>query len=762
MFGLGGNGWISGFPIPATSCEVLRYRTVFHGIDGSERVGVPGREAQAFATIDKGSPRSRVFFMRSPADHSVTPSAAVAVPAPLEGLLAGLRLGLGPGAGDPEADAETLSRVADWRAVAKLARRHRVAPLFLQGMGARADLLSASGLEPELKRVRDRYVRLGLTQIADLKRAIDLLDAGGIPCLVLKGLSIGQRLYGAPLARGARDIDLLVSPRTFHAAERLLLENGWRRIEPDFPETPARNRWYGRFRHEHLLAGPGGLLELHRRLSYNPFYFDAPFENLHAGSVRTRIGGLSFRSLGEEDEFAYLMCHGARHYWKSLIWLCDVAAILVSMSMEPERFERVSARCRRDGLESIFASTLLLCREAFHVRIPRGPVPLPSDGRRAAWIAGFSRRTWGDDGTARLRGGFDWGGQKLIGLIAKPDLRTVAYEIVSVAVGPRDWGRFNLPDWLFYLYFPLRPLLWLIRKKDGRTRGKRKARSRSPKRPAGERLSFPAVREGKRTEAGGSGTDRTGDSSVGVTGRKEPLVMRDATVGATASDASAGGERACSMKAPEAASLRLGAFVKAVRGFVRAPVASKAMALEGALFLLLARLLVKYVPMRHWRHRLATAEEPAPAGEAPADSDVAFSPRDPQAPQSAGGHLPQAPESEAPAGARQPGRAAPVGCAPALRLPRRAAHIVRRVARHVPFPAVCLPQAMALQWMLRRRGIGSRLIFGARRKANGTGLDFHAWLTVGGKCVIGGGELETYTEIPPFDGDVSRPGCTSR
>lgn len=170
--------------------------------------------------------------------------------------------------------------------------------------------------------------------------------------------------------------------------------------------------------------------------------------------------------------------------------------------------------------------------------------------------------------------------------------------------------------------------------------------------------------------------------------------------------------------------------MKAVRAFVRTPVAAKAMALEAALFLLLARLLVKYVPMRHWRRRLVTAQEPA-------DPHAAFSAGGSGEPESAGGLLPRAPER---------------------RLPRRVAHVVRTVARHVPFPAVCLPQAMALQWMLRRRGVESRLILGARRKADGTGLDFHAWLTVGGECVIGGGEVETYVALPPFDGVGSRPG----
>ena len=390
---------------------------------------------------------------------------APAVTAPLEGLLAGLRLGLGAGAGDPEADGEALSRIADWNTVAALAERHQVAPLLLQGMRARG-AGPASGIEPRLERVRERNVRDGLARIGALRRATGLLAAGGIPCLVLKGLSLGQRLYGHPLAREARDIDLLVSPRTFRAAERALLGNGWRRVRPSFRETPARIRWHARFNHENILGGPGGLLELHRRLSYNPFYFDAPFDSLHAGSVPVEIGALSFKALGPEDEFVYLMCHGARHSWKSLKWLCDVAAILASMG--PELFERVSARCRRNGLQSILASTLQLCREAFHVRLPRGAAALPAGGRRAAWMARFSRRTWDDEDVTRFSEGFDWAGQKVIGMIAKPDPKAVLYEVASVFVGTRDWERLDLPDWLFYLYFPLRPLLWLTRRGGGR------------------------------------------------------------------------------------------------------------------------------------------------------------------------------------------------------------------------------------------------------------------------------------------------------
>lgn len=49
--------------------------------------------------------------------------------------------------------------------------------------------------------------------------------------------------------------------------------------------------------------------------------------------------------------------------------------------------------------------------------------------------------------------------------------------------------------------------------------------------------------------------------------------------------------------------------------------------------------------------------------------------------------------------------------------------------------AVCLPQALAAQAMLRRRGIASRLCFGVARE--GKMLAAHAWIEIGHKIIIG-------------------------
>jgi hypothetical protein len=74
---------------------------------------------------------------------------------------------------------------------------------------------------------------------------------------------------------------------------------------------------------------------------------------------------------------------------------------------------------------------------------------------------------------------------------------------------------------------------------------------------------------------------------------------------------------------------------------------------------------------------------------------------------------------------------------------------VTRAARYVPFKAVCLPQAMAARVMLKRRGVGSVMHFGAAKGASKP-LNAHAWLDAAGVEVTGYPVAENFAEIACF------------
>lgn len=127
----------------------------------------------------------------------------------------------------------------------------------------------------------------------------------------------------------------------------------------------------------------------------------------------------------------------------------------------------------------------------------------------------------------------------------------------------------------------------------------------------------------------------------------------------------------------------------------------RACTLEAALRLTVARLLVRFVPLRLWRNHLGQRAVSAGTGTAPPTT----SPND---------------------GPDQSARA------------RRLAVHVERAARRLPFETKCLPRAIALAGMLRARKISYSLILATRPAAARSSPDsLHAWIEVSKRTVIG-------------------------
>jgi hypothetical protein len=66
---------------------------------------------------------------------------------------------------------------------------------------------------------------------------------------------------------------------------------------------------------------------------------------------------------------------------------------------------------------------------------------------------------------------------------------------------------------------------------------------------------------------------------------------------------------------------------------------------------------------------------------------------------------------------------------------------VTSASAHTPWRSVCFQQGLALQRMLRRRGVDARLHYGI---GNAGELKAHVWVTVDDKIIIGGGPAPDY------------------
>lgn len=386
-----------------------------------------------------------------------TGRAAAAPQHAFEGMLAGLREALGTGS--PETNVAALKRVDDWDAVARQAARNRVVSLMLRGLRRSGTVIPEA--EAALGPLRAAANARGLAQLAGMRAAIDCLDGRGIPSLVLKGLPLGARLFGSPLAKECHDIDLLVPPSRAGEAVETLLSNGWERRAPSFEPTPARDRFFEKYVCNRVFSGPGGTLELHHRLTSNPFVLPASFAELDAGAVAVEAGNWSFRVLGDTDLFLYLCVHGEMHRWSRLKWLCDAAAMFAALG--EDGFAEVVDLSRRRGLaaEPVFGAALRLCRDFLHVKLPPTAASLAS-GAGAGRRAHKTRRLWnlprGGNGLQGISGGID---RTATALLIRPSWRCAARGLARMFAPPHDLGRVNLPDRLFFLYWPLGPLLLL-------------------------------------------------------------------------------------------------------------------------------------------------------------------------------------------------------------------------------------------------------------------------------------------------------------
>jgi hypothetical protein len=83
---------------------------------------------------------------------------------------------------------------------------------------------------------------------------------------------------------------------------------------------------------------------------------------------------------------------------------------------------------------------------------------------------------------------------------------------------------------------------------------------------------------------------------------------------------------------------------------------------------------------------------------------------------------------------------------------RQCARHVDRAAMRLPFECKCLPRAMALSRILRRRGVAHRLTIAVKPMSERAGRDdLHAWIDVGGERVIGDlpGPWASILALPP-------------
>jgi hypothetical protein len=373
---------------------------------------------------------------------------------------------------DEAAQEEIRRRAAaklDWNQFLAWVKRHRIGPLVHYRFG---QVVCSTIPEPVLEQLQEdvkRNRRQVLTQVSEAARIKRSLDATGIRSMMIKGPVLSLLAFGDPTLRVSRDVDLYVDRNRVSEANRLIIEAGYRRFAPDLELTPRQQDAFLRMRCQfaYFSAQTGVVQELHWRLTSNAALMPIDEATLWSRPEPVRLNGVDFHTLPDEEMFLYLCVHGSGHVWFRLKWLADVAALLSRMSSSS--LERIARRARALGIERPLNQTLLLAHTLL-------AAPIPADILSRARQSGAARRlvitacralNWAGTPSepAETRWFNTWVAMQAYRL--KPTLGYRWAEFQDQMCSPEDWARLPLPERLYFLYLPLRPVSWALRKAIG-------------------------------------------------------------------------------------------------------------------------------------------------------------------------------------------------------------------------------------------------------------------------------------------------------
>ncbi len=318
-----------------------------------------------------------------------------------------------------------------------------------------------------------------------LIQVLEDFNHAGIPLIPLKGPLLSLEIYGNLAIRHSRDIDIMVALDDMSRAQACLEKIGWRVYIDEERAGMTQNQ---------EVAGAGGWIveawelsrafsprhtEFLREIGHHTVYWHPVQQcllELHwrthrespdhtagqwARSTALTWHGFNYRSLSAVDLALHLCEHGNSHCWSRAKWLGDVARIYAANYVD---WSAAFRSARALGEENSLLLCLRLLSDLYGLPLPEelaapaGRLPSLFLDRVALSMLNPAERHPGS-ALATLRMAVSrlyyerW-------LHRRRSWREI---FADLAFCKLDFELLRLPDRLFWLYIPLRPILWVRR-----------------------------------------------------------------------------------------------------------------------------------------------------------------------------------------------------------------------------------------------------------------------------------------------------------
>ena len=348
----------------------------------------------------------------------------------------------------------------DWDKFILLVGRHGVPALVYSCLGMHGGNYVPKDVVENLKQRKVRAITMALQHGAELIRIQKLFDDHGIEIIPLKGIMLSLRLYGDIGMRNSSDIDLLTKPQHIEKASRLLETMGYC-CEAFSHRLTAKQKLHVRNNLHHFAYrnnNTGLTVELHWNIG--------PWRSLQMSLLWSHISQITWMecqiNVLNDDALLLSLCdHGAKHKWVCLKWLGDVATLLAGKT--PDTIDHLISLADQLGLRRTLAQTSLLVFWLYGLQPSKPLISLINGETKTFTLASDAMAELLTNRTKKTKAHFVTAIAYMLYIHRlKPSLPYLNI-IRGFLISLHDFREFPLPDYLFWLYYPLRPIFWFCR-----------------------------------------------------------------------------------------------------------------------------------------------------------------------------------------------------------------------------------------------------------------------------------------------------------
>ncbi len=261
-----------------------------------------------------------------------------------------------------------LQQKINWNYFLQIAAHHQVASLLYKNIKSHFSDLVPQFVLAELQEYFQINSRRSLSITLELFKILDSLKKEDIPAIFYKGPVLAAALYKDFTLHKFVDLDIFIHQRNALKAKKILENYGYSSLfkltqeqqedllQIDRKQTFTRNKIH---------------IDLHWRTDLSFFSFSRPdtdetlWENLETVSLANKF----VKTFSPENLLLILCFHGAKHAWKKLNWICEVAETL--RTYDNINWKWVIKRAYELNGQRMLFLGLRLATDLFEVNLPQ-------------------------------------------------------------------------------------------------------------------------------------------------------------------------------------------------------------------------------------------------------------------------------------------------------------------------------------------------------------------------------------------------------